>query len=295
MVESIAGPPHSESICNRMDIQRCSLNAITLRSLNLNELITGATTRRIQHVAPWIETIDPIGAREAKKFLDDHGITVSSLCRSGFFPASTHTERIKALDQVKRDIESAAVLEAGCLAIVAGGIPAKPKNPKELAGSGIQGARDMVRTGLESVVDYAGECGVALGLEPLHPMMAADRCVICSLTEANDLIETIDHPSLGLLVDAYHVWHDAQLEQQVQRASGRILGLHLSDWVLPITDHLGSRGMIGDGIIDLRGLIATVDKAGYHGPIEVEILSNYWWSQPPDLVLDTIVNRWVLL
>jgi hypothetical protein len=50
-------------------------------------------------------------------------------------------------------------------------------------------------------------------------------------------------------------------------------------------DLLLDRGMLGDGVIDLRALGRRVRAAGYSGFDEVEILSRHWWSVEPDAVL----------
>ncbi len=42
---------------------------------------------------------------------------------------------------------------------------------------------------------------------------------------------------------------------------------------MPTTDLLLDRGMMGDGVIDLRAIRAMVEAAGYRGHCEVEILS----------------------
>ena len=47
--------------------------------------------------------------------------------------------------------------------------------------------------------------------------MAADRSVIASLTEANDLIERLGSPWVRLDVDSYHLWWDVTLTEQMRR------------------------------------------------------------------------------
>jgi len=151
----------------------------------------------------------------------------------------------------------------------------------------------MVRDGIGSVLEMASQMGVTLAIEPLHPMMAADRSVIARVDDAVRLIAELgDHPRLGIAVDAYHVWWDLGLQDALIRGAGRITALHVSDWVTPLTGGLTSgRGMMGDGVIDLPSLAADVSRAGYNGPVEVEILSDHWWAQPVDAVLDTVVQR----
>lgn len=138
---------------------------------------------------------------------------------------------------------------------------------------------------------------VALALEPLHPMYAADRSCLSTLEQALNLCEALEpngFQSLGVAIDAYHCWWDPKLAQQVQRAGQqqRILGLHLSDWLVPTRDLLLDRGMMGHGVIDLRRLRHSVETAGYQGAIEVEIFSrDNWWQREPDEVLRTCAER----
>jgi sugar phosphate isomerase/epimerase len=52
------------------------------------------------------------------------------------------------------------------------------------------------------------------------------------------------------------------------------------------------RGMMGDGVIDLPKIRASVEAAGYAGMIEVEIFSRDWWRRDPDEVLRIIAERY---
>ena len=76
----------------------------------------------------------------------------------------------------------------------------------------------------------------------------------------------------------------------IAASAGRICGFHVSDWLVPLPDVLLGRGMMGDGVIDIRSLRDAVDRAGYVGPIEVEILNQAIWDEAPDSVLDRVVE-----
>ena len=54
------------------------------------------------------------------------------------------------------------------------------------------------------------------------------------------------------------------------------------------------RGMMGDGCIDIRAIRGWMDRAGYAGPIEVEIFSAAdWWLRDPDEVVRVSMERFV--
>jgi sugar phosphate isomerase/epimerase len=94
-------------------------------------------------------------------------------------------------------------------------------------------------------------------------------------------------------IDVYHVWWDPELEEQVARAgrNGQILAHHICDWLVPTNDPLNDRGMMGDGVIDLKAFRAMIEAAGFSGPQEVEIFSHRWQARPVDEVLSTVVER----
>ncbi|HZD26220.1 MAG TPA: sugar phosphate isomerase/epimerase family protein, partial [Alphaproteobacteria bacterium] len=191
--------------------------------------------------------------------------------------------RRAALEDNRRAVDEAAALKADCLVIVAGGLP---DGSRDLAA-----ARAMVRDGLAELLPHARAAGMPVAIEPLHPMYAADRCCINTLAQALDLCDALGD-GLGVAVDVYHLWWDPELEAQIARAGHRIMGFHVCDWLVPTTDLLLDRGMMGDGVIDIRGIHRWVSAAGYDGLIEVEIFSaDNWWKRPGEEVVRTAIER----
>ncbi len=223
------------------------------------------------------------GAERAGKLIRDHGFTVTGLCRGGMFPAADEAGRRAALDDNRRAIDEAAAIGAQCLILVTGGLP---KGSRDLAD-----ARAQVRDAIAALLPNARQANVPLAIEPLHPMFAADRACVNTLAQANDLCDELGD-GVGVAIDVYHVWWDPDLARQIARAGRRILAYHVNDWLVPTTDLLLDRGMMGDGVIDLRGIRRMVEAAGYSGHCEVEILSaNNWWKHAPDEVLRTCIER----
>ena len=63
--------------------------------------------------------------------------------------------------------------------------------------------------------------------------------------------------------------------------TSRIFGFHVCDWLVPTEDVLNDRGMMGDGVIDIRAIRGAVEAAGYAGLVEAEIFSALdWWQRP---------------
>ncbi|MEO8079537.1 MAG: sugar phosphate isomerase/epimerase, partial [Caldimonas sp.] len=132
-------------------------------------------------------------------------------------------------------------------------------------------------------------------------MYAADRACVNTMEQALDLCEALDPrvgdeagpAGLGVAVDVYHVWWDPKLEAQIGRAGrDRLLAFHVCDWLVPTTDLLNDRGMMGDGVIDIARIRGWVEAAGFAGYSEVEIFSAAnWWKRPGDEVVATCIER----
>jgi sugar phosphate isomerase/epimerase len=146
------------------------------------------------------------------------------------------------------------------------------------------------------VMEYAVTNKMPIAIEPLHPMYAADRSCINTLEQAlniRDLLDPHQTGALGVAVDVYHTWWDPKLESQIQRAGkNRIFAYHVCDWLTPTTDMLNDRGMMGDGVIDLKKIRGWVEATGYDGFSEVEIFSaNNWWRKDHLETLRTCIER----
>lgn len=262
-------------------LDRLSLNQITTQNWTLAQAVEGCVRHGVPAIGVWREKAHELGVQESARRIKDAGLSVSSLCRGGFFPAATAAERRERIDESRRAIEEAAILGTPVVVLVCGA----PLD-KDLAG-----AREMVAEGIAALIPDAAAHGVQLGIEPLHPMMIGQRSVICSLGEANTLAERLASPHVGVVIDVFHVWWDPLLYSEIARAAGRILGFHISDWVEPLPDIILGRAMPGDGMIDLRRIYEAVVQAGYDGPVEVEILNKAIWERPGDEVLAEMKER----
>lgn len=263
-------------------LERLSLNTATVRGTDLIGMVDACARAGIPWIAPWRHQFEDVPVEDAARAVRDAGMRVSSLCRGGFFPAVTEDGRRKALDDNRRAIDEAATLGTDVLVLVCGGV----------VNHDIRGSRQMVEDGIAALAPYAAQRGVKLGIEPLHPMFAADRSVVNTLRQANDMAARIDSPSVGVIIDVYHVWWDPDLEAAIEASRGRVLGFHVNDWIVPLPDVLMGRGIMGDGVIELRRLRRAVEAVGYGGPIEVEIFNQELWERDVDAVLGGMAERY---
>jgi sugar phosphate isomerase/epimerase len=270
-----------------MSVPGLSLNLATVRpQFGFAAAVDACLAQGITAIAPWRDQVEAIGLDEAVRIVRMNGLKVTGHCRGGMFPATDRIGLAAAVDDNRRAIDEAAALGADCLVMVVGGLPGASKD--------LAAARAQIADGLAAVLPHARACRVPLAIEPLHPMYAADRACVNTLEHALDLCDALG-AGVGVAIDVYHTWWDPKIRAQIARAgrNGQILAHHICDWLVPTRDLLLDRGMMGDGVIDLKQLRGDIEQAGFHGPQEVEIFSSEnWWKRPGREVIATCIERY---
>jgi sugar phosphate isomerase/epimerase len=239
---------------------RIAINQITADTTATVPFLAATRAAGIDEVSLWRHRFLDASAAKTAIAVRDHGLTVSSLCRGGFF-----TGPAPATDNLVA-VEEAAALGAPILVLVCG--PAA------------DGAAAAIRRGIEVLLPAAADAGVTLAVEPFHPMYLAERSAVVTIDQGLALVEEFAHPSLALAVDTYHVWWDPTLHTQIERAAGHIAAVHVSDWLVPTTDLVAQRGLPGDGVIPIADILARIHRTGFTGPVEAEVVNPEVWARP---------------
>jgi sugar phosphate isomerase/epimerase len=270
-----------------LETKDCAINTATLGfQAPIGDVIETIARHGFAGIAPWRREMEGQNLKQVAKQIRDSGLKVTGYCRSTYIPANTHAEFAANIEDNRLALNDAAEIGAQSFVMVVGTL------------RDLSSARTQVRDGVTMLMEHARSLNVKLALEPLHPIYAADRSCITLAEEALDLCDaiegTVPDPQLGIFVDAYHLWWSANLERDIRRAgmTNRIFGFHISDWLNPTVDVLNDRGMMGDGVIDLKSIRQMIEAAGYKGLIETEIFSaNNWWKKPMDQTLRVITER----
>lgn len=266
------------------DLSKLCIHTITTKPWSLAEAVEKYAARGITGISVWRQWLDEDPARSGK-LLKAAGMEVVSLVRGGFFPGKTAAERQAAIDDNKRAVDEAAAIGAASIVLVSGAVPGMP----------LPEARKQITEGIAATLDYASQAGVKLSIEPLHPMYADSRSAVNTVGQANDMCDALDSPWVGVAVDVYHIWWDPDLEREIKRCgeSGNLIAFHICDWRSPTVDMLNDRGLMGEGIIDIKQIRGWVEEAGFGGYNEVEIFSDRWWSRDQDAFLEAIVDGYL--
>ncbi len=278
-----------------------SINTATVRKQRgedwpLLDILDACAARGIRAVSPWRDQVAAAGLQATAQRLKSHGLELSGYCRGGMFTYTDAAGRQAVRDDNRRALDEACTLNAPCLVLVVGGLPgalAGKAAHRDIAGARAQVTRRHRRA--------AGGCARARACR-----WPSSRCTRCTRPTApastrwsrrwTSAMRSTPARSgaLGVAVDLYHVWWDPKLHAQIERAgkrtAARLPRLRLAD-----ADHRtcsNDRGMMGDGVIDIRTIRAAVEAQGFAGYSEVEIFSSTnWWRRDGDEVLDTCIER----
>jgi sugar phosphate isomerase/epimerase len=271
-----------------------SLNTATVRKQgDLLQIIDACARHGIRAIDPWRDQVAAAGLDRAARAVRDAGLELSGYCRGGMF-TSDAARRVEVRDDNRRAVDEAEALGAPCVVLVVGGLP-QYSRAGSAASRDIGAARGQVEDAIAEMMDYARGAKMPLAIEPLHPAYAADRACVNTTKQALDICDRLDPGrtgALGVALDVYHIWWDPEVLAQIRRAGkDRLLAFHVCDWLVPTKDILNDRGMMGDGVIDIKSLRAAVEAEGFAGYSEIEIFSTDWWTSPMDEVLQTCIER----
>lgn len=270
---------------NPAPLSKLCIHTATTRPLPLPVAIEEYQRIGATGITVWRDALDTLGLPASAKLLKASGLKVVSLCRGGFFVSPDPAVRGKALDDNRRILDEAAEIGAPLVVLVCGASKGIP----------LPEARKQIQDAIAALVPHASSRGVKLAIEPLHPMYAADRSAVNTLGQANDMVAAIGSKQVGVALDAYHVWWDERLEAEIARCAklDALMAYHVCDYRAGTRDLLNDRGLPGDGVIDLKQLRSWVTRAGFDGPIEVEVFSTEYWAQDQRRYLDKLKTAYL--
>lgn len=266
------------------DLSRLCVHTITTKPWPIEAAAAKFAAAGVKGITVWRDALAGRDIAQTGRLLRDHDLSIVSLCRGGFFPALTAEGRAKALDDNRRAIAEAHALGAPLIVLVCGAVP----------GQSLVESRRQIVDGIAALLPDCQAAGVKLAIEPLHPMYAGDRSAVNTLGQANDMVEQLRSPLVGVAVDVYHLWWDPALEREIARCGklGALFAYHVCDWRTPTVDLLNDRGLMGEGCIPLRQIRAWVEATGYRGFNEVEVFSTRLWATDQDEFLAKIVQAY---
>jgi sugar phosphate isomerase/epimerase len=257
-------------------LSRCGISQFTTPTLSTREAAAAYADAGLGSIGIWLRKLEqpdrlsgffiPDG-EIPQTVLDDaiagvraSGLTVSHAIFAGFFLTEDEELRRRRVEYTAYAMDVAAAFDAQCLIIA----------PGRLEGRSLGWAHSTAARSLSEVFELRPESGVRLALEPVMNMQSD---YMNSIDRALDLIALVDHDRLGVYPDNFHLWinsgwESAPVLEQIERASGRIFGVHVNDAVRGSD----ARFVPGDGELPVEEFIAAIEATGYVGQYDVEFM-----------------------
>lgn len=221
----------------------------------------------------WYDNICEYGVDRLVELLQQVPIKVTHVIYAGPFNQTSEKDYLAARKSDREKLHVAARLGADSVLAMTGPINGLGQN---------EAFRQLTRS-LRDLVETAQECGVAIGLEPLNYIEREDSFLF-TLTDAMDIIEEIDHPSLGVFIDVFHIWQEPYLMKTMQRTKGKIVGCHINDLRHENRTYC-DRVLMGDGCIPIRNILEEVKRQGWDNWYDIEIFSDELWQMDSEAFL----------
>ena len=220
------------------------------------------------HGFDFIEMLVPepgeIDLEDTRKALDDAGLSVVLAARVNMQRniSSDNKEAWRAgVDYIGYAIEVASTLGAK---IVGGPLTGNPlvfagRAPKAVEESERLDRKSRCIEALSVVADKACEHGITLAVEPLNRF---ESDVLCTVQQGLELLDAVDHDSVMLLLDTFHMaMEESSISQAILAAGSRIGHFQANE---------NHRGFPGTGSIDWVDVFRALHEVNYTGPVSLE-------------------------
>jgi sugar phosphate isomerase/epimerase len=205
--------------------------------------------------------LDAYGPSRAIALLRASSLKVAHVGSYGRF-GTTHASRRAGMDRVRRAIEWVRELDGDVLVVIPGGRD----------GAEWDRAARVYGDAYAALVPEATAAGIALAIEVIHPLRQ-DLSFVNTLGDARAIARRAGRAG-GYVLDVWHSgWEPRLLDTIAADAGRRIHAVQLSDYKA-VTLRTLDRALLGEGILPLRAIVRALERGGYRGWYEAEIVSD---------------------
>jgi len=242
-------------------VDRLSIGHYMLRRWSLEDDVRHLERLGFRSISLASTKLDAYGAERAIRLLRASSLRVAHVGSYGRFGTERSTIR-KGLDRVRRAIDHVHRLSGDALFVLSGGRD----------GESWKGAARVLRDCYARLLPEATAAGVRLAIEVIHPLRQ-DLSFVNTLDDARELARSAG-PRGGYVLDFFHSgWERRLLETIGRDAARRIHAVQICD-VKRVTLRTMDRALLGKGILPLAEIVGALERGGYRGWYEAEIISD---------------------
>lgn len=205
--------------------------------------------------------LEDYGLDRAVELLAERSLCVTSLSWCGGFTGSDGRGFNDAVSDAMKAVRDAAVLRAETVIVLAGGRNNHIRTHAE---------RTFCKA-LKKITAVAEEFGIRLAIEPIHPGCGEEWSFVNDLKSTLDIIERVDSPALGMVLDTYHVGMD---DESIDWMPDVVPYLHLVQFGDGRHCPCGemNRCLLGRGCVPNEKILDALQQQNYRGAFEVELI-----------------------
>ncbi len=222
--------------------------------------------------------VDTIEVCEAKLDADHTAEQLALIARHGLVVSSVQPvvrTLFPSLSQPEpKDVPARMARFRRTIELLAGAAPDAPfvTNTGIPPNGNIQQVFDTAAKEYRALADFAQTHRARIALEPLNASIMNEESAIWTLEQAMHIVRAVDRPNFGICLDAWNIWQNAGILEQIKACGDRIFVVQLSDWRTPRS--FQDRLIVGQGEIPLPPLLRAVYESGFRGAYSVEIFSS---------------------
>jgi sugar phosphate isomerase/epimerase len=271
-------------------LQRCGISQVTTRGWTFEQDVAAYSAAGWGAIGVWLHKLelplmgefwfpnaqlDRSVVERASALVAASGLHVSHVICAGLFTEPDDESRRRRIEHALESVRIAESLEADCLVII----------PGRRLGQNYEDANRHAVAALAEVLERSSDSTLPLAIEPVTEVDYAGTVEL-----ALDLIDEVDNPRLGVYLDTYHAWQGQfDWAAAVERCRGRIHGVHVAD----ASDDPAIVGRLvpGDGDLALGEMLAAIERTGYCGHYDVELLGERFSNTPADALMARCAER----
>ncbi|TWT52225.1 Xylose isomerase-like TIM barrel [Thalassoglobus neptunius] len=248
-------------------LHRLALNQLVTVRWTLDEDLEAYREKSIPAIGVSWRKLCESGVQQGIRKIQRSGLAVSNLSWVGGFTGQHGYGLRETILEARRAIRVAAQLRAESVTVITG---AQNRHIDSHACR-------LVTQSMRELAELAAIYNVKLALQPMHAIYAQNWTFLQSLDDALEMLDRIDHPSVGLALGTYHLGEEDKVIERVRDIIDRIVIVQLADRRCSPKNE-NDQCLPGEGVLPIRALVASLEAHGYDGWYQTEVWSQDLWK-----------------
>ena len=222
----------------------------------------------------WRQKLDEFGEQQSAERLAAAELAVSSVSWVGGFTGSAGMHYHEALADAYSTLFTAAAVRAECVVVCPGSRGRYTERHE----------RRLVVDTIREVAIAAEEFDLTLALQPMQKPFAHRWTSLCTLDDMLDMLDEVNRPNVGMVLDTFHLGHDLKLVERIPEFADRVAIVQLSDSPAHPAS-LYDRCLPGEGVLPLESIVGALLDNDYRGSFDLQVWSEEFWGLAPETAI----------